>query len=62
MKKLLSVLGLVCGASWASDPFEDFHEYGDLSEAEIHRLHEGELLYGDTEFGFSVNSGNTNST
>ena len=48
--------------SWAVDPFEDFHEYGQLSEEEIHKIHQGELLYGDTEFGFIVSSGNTNST
>lgn len=54
---------LVC--SWqvfAVDPFEDFHEYGQLSEEEIHKIHKGELLYGDMEFGFMINRGNTNST
>ncbi|WP_404338716.1 YdiY family protein [Pseudoalteromonas mariniglutinosa] len=51
--------------SWqvlAVDPFEDFHEYGQLSDEEIHQIHKGELLYGDMEFGFIVSSGNTNST
>lgn len=62
MKRVLIGFGFVWSSCWASDPFEDFHEYGDLSEAEIHKLHEGELLYGDTEFGFSVNNGNRNST
>ena len=47
---------------WAVDPFEDFHEYGELSDEEIHKIHQGELLYGDTEFGFIVSRGNTNST
>lgn len=47
---------------FAVDPFEDFHEYGQLSDEEIHELHKGEMLYGDTEFGFIVSSGNTNST
>lgn len=47
---------------FAVDPFEDFNEYGQLSDEEIHKLHEGEMLYGDTEFGFIVSSGNTKST
>ncbi|MGS0536315.1 DUF481 domain-containing protein [Pseudoalteromonas sp. SaAl2] len=47
---------------WAVDPFEDFHEYGQLSEEEIHKIHQGEMLYGDTEFGFIVSRGNTTST
>tara|TARA_Y100000782_G_scaffold99652_1_gene114079 strand:- start:1032 stop:1874 length:843 start_codon:yes stop_codon:yes gene_type:complete len=52
-------------ASWqvaAVDPFEDFHEYGQLSEEEIHKIHKGEMLYGDMEFGFMISSGNTDST
>ncbi|AXV65974.1 MULTISPECIES: DUF481 domain-containing protein [Pseudoalteromonas] len=52
-------------SSWqaiAVDPFEDFHEYGQLSEEEIHKIHKGEMLYGDMEFGFMVSRGNTNST
>ncbi|RZF92958.1 DUF481 domain-containing protein [Pseudoalteromonas sp. CO302Y] len=51
--------------SWqvaAVDPFEDFHEYGQLSEEEIHKIHKGEMLYGDMEFGFMISSGNTHST
>nr|WP_247664663.1 DUF481 domain-containing protein [Pseudoalteromonas sp. MMG010] len=47
---------------WAVDPFEDFTEYGELSEEEIHILHKGDMLYGDTEFGFILNKGNTNSS
>ena len=47
--------------SWAVDPFEDFHQYGELSDEEIHELHKGEVLYGDTEFGFILSKGNTNS-
>lgn len=46
----------------AVDPFEDFHEYGELSEEEIHALHEGEFLYGDVEFGALLNRGNTSNT
>ena len=46
----------------AVDPFEDFREYGELSEEEIHELHKGEVLYGDTELGFIFNKGNTQST
>lgn len=53
---------MVCRPSWAVDPFEDFHEYGQLSDEEIHDLHKGEMLYGDTEFGFILGKGNTNST
>ncbi|MDK1289280.1 DUF481 domain-containing protein [Pseudoalteromonas umbrosa] len=47
---------------YAVDPFEDFHEYGELSEEEIHELHKGEFLYGDVEFGFISNSGNTDNS
>jgi putative salt-induced outer membrane protein YdiY len=47
---------------WAVDPFEDFHEYGQLSDEEIHKLHQGDMLYGDTEFGFILNKGNTQSS
>lgn len=47
---------------WAVDPFEDFHEYGELSDEEIHKLHQGEILYGDAEFGFILSKGNTTST
>ena len=46
----------------AVDPFEDFHEYGQLSDEEIHEIHKGEMLYGDTEFGFILSRGNTHST
>lgn len=46
----------------AVDPFEDFHEYGELSDEEIHALHEGEFLYGDVEFGVLLNRGNTSNT
>ena len=63
MIKLLLLLSLVLSFKvWAVDPFEDFHEYGQLSDEEIHKIHQGELLYGDTEFGFIVSRGNTNST
>ncbi|GAP75511.1 hypothetical protein W04_2041 [Pseudoalteromonas sp. SW0106-04] len=47
---------------WAVDPFEDFHEYGQLTDAEIHEIHQGEMFYGDAEFGFIVTRGNTDST
>ncbi|KAF7775098.1 hypothetical protein PCIT_a1201 [Pseudoalteromonas citrea] len=47
---------------WAVDPFEDFHQYGELSDEEIHQLHAGEVLYGDIEFGLIANNGNTKST
>ncbi|TQF73104.1 DUF481 domain-containing protein [Pseudoalteromonas luteoviolacea] len=59
--KLLLCLPLlgVCMRVYAVDPFEDFHKYGELSEEEIHELHKGEFLYGDIEFGFIANSGNT---
>lgn len=64
--KIYSVNLLLClvfsARCFAVDPFEDFHEYGQLSDEEIHELHKGEMLYGDTEFGFIVSSGNTNST
>ncbi|CCQ10761.1 putative orphan protein [Pseudoalteromonas luteoviolacea B = ATCC 29581] len=61
MNKYLALFSFVSACCQAADPFEDFHEYGDMSEAEIHQLHEGELLYGDTEFGFIVNRGNRQS-
>jgi len=48
--------------SYAVDPFEDFREYGELSDEEIHELHKGEFLYGDTEFGLIVNKGNAENT
>jgi putative salt-induced outer membrane protein YdiY len=48
--------------SYAVDPFEDFHEYGELSDEEIHELHQGEFLYGDTEFGLIINKGNAENT
>jgi putative salt-induced outer membrane protein YdiY len=47
---------------YAVDPFEDFHEYGELSDEEIHELHKGEFLYGDTEFGLIINKGNAENT
>lgn len=53
---------MISRPGWAVDPFEDFHEYGQLSDEEIHELHKGEMLYGDTEFGFILSKGNTNST
>jgi len=62
VRKYLITLLCVSAYSYAGDPFEDFHEYGDLSEAEIHQQHQGELLYGDTEFGLSLSQGNTEST
>ena len=58
----LAALLVSSGQAFAVDPFEDFHEYGQLSEEEIHQIHKGELLYGDMEFGFMVSRGNTNST
>ncbi|WP_287199729.1 DUF481 domain-containing protein [Pseudoalteromonas sp.] len=63
MKRIILPALLVCSwQAFAVDPFEDFHEYGQLSEEEIHKIHKGELLYGDMEFGFMVSRGNTNST
>ncbi len=59
---LLLLFLMISCSSWAVDPFEDFHEYGQLSDEEIHQLHQGDLLYGDTEFGFILSRGNTNST
>lgn len=59
------VLGLSACFSfscYAVDPFEDFHEYGELSEEEIHELHAGEFLYGDSEFGLIINHGNAQNT
>ncbi|WP_024610598.1 DUF481 domain-containing protein [Pseudoalteromonas sp. TB64] len=61
-KYLLLILLIISYPTWAVDPFEDFHEYGQLSDEEIHDLHKGEMLYGDTEFGFILSKGNTNST
>ncbi|WOC25419.1 DUF481 domain-containing protein [Pseudoalteromonas sp. N1230-9] len=63
LKRVLLVAFML--TSWqvaAVDPFEDFHEYGQLSEEEIHKIHKGEMLYGDMEFGFMISSGNTHST
>ena len=53
---------MISNLSWAVDPFEDFHEYGRLTDEEIHKLHKGEMFYGDTEFGFIVTKGNIDST
>lgn len=61
-KYLLFMLLIMSSHCWAVDPFEDFHEYGQLSDEEIHELHKGEMLYGDTEFGLILSKGNTNST
>ena len=61
-KYVVLLLLLFSSYSWAVDPFEDFHQYGELSDEEIHELHKGEVLYGDTEFGFILSKGNTNST
>lgn len=61
-KYFILIFLFISSRSWAVDPFEDFHEYGKLSEEEIHELHKGELLYGDTEFGFILSRGNANST
>jgi putative salt-induced outer membrane protein YdiY len=61
-KYLFLILLMISRPGWAVDPFEDFHEYGQLSDEEIHELHKGEMLYGDTEFGFILSKGNTNST
>ncbi len=61
-KYLFLIFILISGSCWAVDPFEDFHEYGQLSDEEIHDLHKGEMLYGDTEFGFILSRGNINST
>ncbi|KKE85098.1 hypothetical protein N481_01695 [Pseudoalteromonas luteoviolacea S4047-1] len=58
--KLLLLMSAFCSLqAFAVDPFEDFHKYGELSEEEIHELHQGEFLYGDMEFGFIASSGNT---
>lgn len=63
VRKYLFLFFLIISCpSWAVDPFEDFHEYGKLSDEEIHELHKGDMLYGDTEFGFILSKGNTNST
>lgn len=48
--------------AWAVDPFENFHEYGELTDEEIHEIHRGEMFYGDAEFGFILTRGNTDST
>ena len=61
-KYLFIIFILISSSCWAVDPFEDFHEYGQLSDEEIHDLHKGEMLYGDTEFGFILSRGNINST
>ncbi|MFL3653210.1 MAG: DUF481 domain-containing protein [Pseudoalteromonas sp.] len=61
-KYLFLILLMISSPSWAVDPFEDFHEYGKLSDEEIHELHKGEMFYGDTEFGLILSKGNTNST
>jgi putative salt-induced outer membrane protein YdiY len=57
-----SCLSILSSVALAVDPFEDFHQYGELSDEEIHQLHAGEVLYGDIEFGFIANNGNTKST
>ncbi|PAJ75753.1 hypothetical protein CJF42_03695 [Pseudoalteromonas sp. NBT06-2] len=41
--------------------FEELSEYGQLDDNEIHNKRHGELFYGNTEFGFIVTSGNTDS-
>ncbi|MGY8876068.1 MAG: DUF481 domain-containing protein, partial [Pseudoalteromonas sp.] len=47
MRKYLFLIFLIISCpSWAVDPFEDFHEYGKLSDEEIHELHKGDMLYG----------------
>ncbi|WP_170178638.1 DUF481 domain-containing protein [Pseudoalteromonas sp. PS5] len=56
------VIVLLSSPSEATDPFEDFHEYGNMPDDEIHTKHQGEMLYGDVEFGFIVNKGNTQNT
>lgn len=62
MKFLYVILYLFSFSLLAKDPFEDFSEYGKLDESEIHQMHQGEFLYGDTELGFILTSGNTDST
>ncbi|MEO2266994.1 DUF481 domain-containing protein [Pseudoalteromonas sp. YIC-656] len=62
MRFLPLIIGCWSVNCWAVDPFEDFHEYGQLTDAEIHKIHKGEMFYGDAEFGFIVTSGNTDST
>ena len=62
MRFLPLIIGCWSVSCWAVDPFEDFHEYGQLTDAEIHKIHKGEMFYGDAEFGFMVTSGNTDST
>ncbi|WP_105264461.1 DUF481 domain-containing protein [Pseudoalteromonas sp. T1lg76] len=62
MRFLVVLLGCCSLSCWAVDPFEDFHEYGQLTDAEIHEIHQGEMFYGDAEFGFIVTRGNTDST
>ncbi|MFY8272980.1 DUF481 domain-containing protein [Pseudoalteromonas sp. SSDWG2] len=62
MRFLPLIVGCWSVSCWAVDPFEDFHEYGQLTDAEIHEIHKGEMFYGDAEFGFIVTSGNTDST
>ncbi|ATC93763.1 DUF481 domain-containing protein [Pseudoalteromonas tunicata] len=62
MKYPYLVLFLIHFNALAKDPFENFSEYGKLDESEIHQKHQGEFLYGDTELGFILTSGNTDST
>ncbi|CAH9059654.1 hypothetical protein PSECIP111951_02114 [Pseudoalteromonas holothuriae] len=53
---------LLAKKCYASDPLEDFYKYGELSDAEIHQKHQGDLLYGDVEFGLTASNGNKEST
>ncbi|WP_342366016.1 DUF481 domain-containing protein [Pseudoalteromonas sp. S16_S37] len=63
LKIILCLFSLLLAVkSYASDPLKDFHKYGELSDEEIHQKHQGDLLYGDVEFGLIANNGNKNST
>ena len=62
MKYWLIVICCLSASVYAKDPFEDFSEYGKFDESDIHTKHQGDLFYGDTELGFILTSGNTDST
>ncbi|WP_152087571.1 DUF481 domain-containing protein [Pseudoalteromonas sp. A25] len=63
MKKIICLFCLILAVKgYASDPLKAFYKYGELSDDEIHKLHEGDILYGDVEFGLIANNGNKKST
>ncbi len=54
------LVGLVSFFSFAKAPtYEDFFEYGEIEEGDVHDKRKGEFLYGDTEFGLIAITGNT---